>query len=65
MVVSACTKSLNKQGVQIECVPEFPRYMNTCVLAEGRNFTTFSRENYAIALGGCYLFTKKLLNMEL
>ena len=28
-------------------------------------FETFLGENYAIALGSCYLFTKKMLNMEL
>ena len=32
---------------------------------EGRSFKTFLKENYGIALDSCYLFTKKMLNMEL
>ena len=32
--------------------------MNTNILAEGRNFKTFLKENNAIALDSCYLFTK-------
>ena len=40
--------------------------MNMYTLTKGRNFKTFLRENYAVARGSCYLFTKKtLLNMEL
>ena len=31
----------------------------------GRSFKTFLKENYAIALDSCYLFTKKMLNMKL
>ena len=31
----------------------------------GRNFKTILKENYAIALDRCYLFAKKMLNMEL
>ena len=30
-----------------------------------RSFKIFLKENYAIALDSCYLFTKKKLNMEL
>ena len=39
--------------------------MNTYILTEGRNFKTFLKESYAIALDSCYIFTKKLLKMEL
>ena len=39
--------------------------MNTYILAKGWNFKTFLKENYAIALDSCYLFNKKMLNMEL
>ena len=35
------------------------------ILTEGRNFKTFLKENFAIAFNSCYLFTKKMLNMEL
>ena len=42
-----------------KCVPEFPRYMNTYILIEGRKFQTFSKENYAVVLGSCCFFTKK------
>ena len=38
--------------------------MNTYILTEGRNFKIFLKENYAIALDSCYLFTKKMLNKE-
>ena len=40
--------------------------MNTYILIEaGRSFKTFLKENYAIALDSFFLFTKKMLNMEL
>ena len=39
--------------------------MNMYILTESRNFKTLLKENYAIALDSCYLFTKKMLNMEL
>ena len=32
------------------------------VHTEDRNFETFLKENYAVALDSCYLFTKKILN---
>ena len=38
--------------------------MNTEILTEGRNFKTFLKGNYVIALHTCYMFTKKMLNME-
>ena len=38
--------------------------MNTNILTEGRNFKTFLKENDAIALDSCHLFTKKMLNKE-
>ena len=78
-VVHASTKTL-KQGIQNNCAPEFPILsalklrpcglvvfmdMNTYILTEGSDFKTFLRENYAIALNSCYLFTKQMLNMEL
>ena len=37
----------------------------TYLQKEGINFKIFWKENYAIALNSCCLFTKKLLNMEL
>ena len=33
--------------------------MNSYILTEGRNFQIFWKENYAIALDGCCLLTKK------
>ena len=39
--------------------------MNNYTFIEGRNFKTFLKENYAIVLHSCYIFTKKMLNMEL
>ena len=65
LVVQACTKSFKKQGIQKNCVPEFPEYMNTYILTEGKNLKTIPRENYAIALDSCYLFAEKILNMVL
>ena len=49
------TKKTSKK----KCVPEFPEYMNTYILLEGRKFQTFSKENYAVVLGSCCFFTKK------
>ena len=35
--------------------------MSMYILTEaGRSFKTFLKENYAIALGSCYLFTKNV-----
>ena len=39
--------------------------MNTYILTEGRDFRAFLKDNYAITLNNCYLFTKKMLNMML
>ena len=33
--------------------------------SEGRDFKTSLKENYAIGLDSCHLFTKKVLNMQL
>ena len=54
-------RSFNKQYIskKKKCVPEFPEYMNTYILIEGRKFQTFSKENYAVVLGSCCFFTKK------
>ena len=72
-----CTKGLHKP-IQKSCVPEFPILsahklslfglvvfidINTYILTEGRNFKRFLKENYAIVLSSCYLFTY-LLNVE-
>ena len=38
--------------------------MNMDILTEGRNFKTFVKENYAISLDRCYLFTEKRLSIE-
>ena len=35
-----------------------------CIFTEGTS-KTFLNQNYAIALQSCYLFTNKMLNMEL
>ena len=45
------------------CTFDFFKYEH--IITEGRNFKTFLKENYAIALDCCYLFTIKILNMEL
>ena len=39
--------------------------LKICILKEGRNFKTLSKEHYAIALVSCYLITKKKLIMDL
>ena len=39
--------------------------MNTYVSTRGRNFKSFLKETYEIALDSCYLLTNKMLNMEL
>ena len=72
-VVYACTKSLNKQGIQKYVYQNFQffqplkiTFMWTCdfyryehvYVYKGRNFKSFLKENYAIALNSCYLFTK-------
>ena len=40
-------------------------YMNLYVCSKGRNFKAFLKENDAITVGSCYLFTKKMLKTEL
>ena len=40
-------------------VPVVLRGMNNHILTEGQNFKIFWKENYAIALDGCCLLTKK------
>ena len=35
----------------------FHRYEH--ILTEGRNFKTFLKESYAVALDSCYIFNKK------
>ena len=39
--------------------------MNKYILPKIRNYETFLKESYAFALDSCYLFTKKMLHMEL
>ena len=39
--------------------------MNKYIVTEGRSFKAFLKENYAVVWESCYLFTKKMLNMEL
>ena len=41
--------------------------MDTFILTEGRtgNFKALPKENYPIVLDHCYIFTKKMLNIEL
>ena len=67
--------------IQKNYVPKFPIFlplklrsckvvvfidMNLYICSEGRNFKTFFEENYAITVvESCYLFTKKMLKMEL
>lgn len=35
------------------------------ILTEGRNFKIILKENYAVALKGCYLFTKKMFKHDI
>ena len=59
----------SQQGIQKNCIPEFPILsnsfplvftdMNMYILTEGRDFKKLLRENYAIALDSCYLFIRK------
>ena len=63
-VVHAFTKSLSEVYKLILCGPVVFIDMNTYTEV-GMSFKTFLRENYAIALDSCYLFTKKMLNMKL
>ena len=41
--------------------------MDSFILTEGRtrNFKALPKENYPIVLDHCYIFTKKMLNIEL
>ena len=39
--------------------------MNTYILTEGRDFKTFLKENYAVALENYYLFAKRVLIVKL
>ena len=78
-VAHVCMESLNKackksvfQNFQLAQPLHLPSNelvvfvdMTTYILTVGRNFKTFLKENYAIALDSCYLSTKKMLNMEL
>ena len=65
-----------KQGIQKNCVQEFPIIstlelpscglvvfvdMNTYILTENRNFKTFLKKNYAVDWESFYLFTKTML----
>ena len=60
----------SQQGIQKNCIPEFPILsnsfplfftdMNMYILTEGRDFKKFLRENYAIALDSCYLFKENV-----
>ena len=62
----ACIHQKSQQGIQkiisalklILCGLVVFIDMNTYTEV-GRNFKTFLKENYAIALGSCYLFTEK------
>ena len=49
------------------CTYDFKRYeqLASYILTERRNFKIFWKENYAIALDGCCLLTKKMLNIKL
>ena len=75
----ACMRQMSQRGKQKHFVSEFSIQlvlklpscgqvvfidMYTYILTEGKNFKTFLKENYAIALDSCNLFTK-MLNMEL
>ena len=78
-VAHVCMKSLKEaykksvfQNFQLAQPLHLPSYelvvfvdMTMYILTVGRNFKTFLKENYAIALDSCYLSTKKMLNMEL
>ena len=74
----ARTKSL--QGIQKNCVTKFPSFsalelpscelvvfidVNMYIITEGGNSKMFLKENYAITLESCNLFTKNMFNMKL
>ena len=70
-----CTHAPKVSARHKICVPEFPilsahklpscgLVVNTYIITEERDFKRFLKENYTIALDGCYLFTKKMLNVE-
>ena len=70
----ACKNEKSKRGIQkILSVLKLPLCrlvvfldMNKYILTErDRGFKIFLKENYAITSDSCYLFTKKMLNMEL
>ena len=80
VVLASAKLQKSQQGLQKNCVPEFPMLsahklpscglvvfidMNTYIVTEGRSFKAFLKENYAVVWESCYLFTKKMLNMEL
>ena len=58
-----CMHEKSQQSIQKSCVPEFLYGlvvfidMNTYILTEGKDFKAFLKQNYAITLERCYLFT--------
>ena len=61
-----CTRNSNFFSLEITLKPSsgFYRYEIFYIITEGRNFKTFLKEDYGIAFDSCYMFTKKILNME-
>ena len=72
-MVHGCTKSLKETHKNFFSALKLPLCglvvfidMNMYILTEKAwSFKTFFKGNYAIALDSCYLFTKKMLYMEL
>ena len=63
---NCATKCLISSALKLNsCGPMVFIDMNAYILAEDRNFKTFLKKDYAVALNCCYMSTKKMLNMEL
>ena len=63
---NCATKCLILSALKLNsCGPMVFIDMNAYILAEDRNFKTFLKKDYAVALNCCYMSTKKMLNMEL
>ena len=63
---NCATKCLMLSALKLNsCGPMVFIDMNAYILAEDRNFKTFLKKDYAVALNCCYMSTKKMLNMEL
>ena len=68
-VVYTCTKNLKKACNTALNLPSYGLVvfidMNMYILVEGMFSKTFLEENYPVSSNNCYLFIKKIVNMEL